>query len=144
MRYLPPDISYCIESAAELGDIMADVARFFYDFNDRNIAQEHDDLELDLTDTAWDAHHRRYADFYTQVYEEWYYERATDAQRAWCIRAAAERFRQVTAETVDYIYRHYVSARLATNHEPMDRNAIQAYLGQNRKWVHARKNVAQL
>jgi hypothetical protein len=142
MRYLPADISYGIQCAVEGCDITPDVAAFFYDFNDRNISAEHD--ALDNYEINWQACHRRYADLYTSVYEDWYYNRATEPQKIWCILASLDRYASRIGEQIDYLYRRYVSQCLADGSDYTDLNTMATYLQQEEIWTHVIRNTTSL
>jgi hypothetical protein len=142
MRYLPADISYGIQCATEGCDITPDVAQFFYDFNDRNISAEHD--ALDNAEINWEACHRRYADLYTRVYEEWFYDRATEPQQIWCLLASADRYAGRVGEQIDFLYRRYVSKCLADGTPFTDENAMVAYLQEEEVWTHVVRNTTSM
>lgn len=142
MRYLPPDIAYGIECASSCFDITGDVATYFFSFNDRNISAEHD--ALDNRNIDWESCHRNYGAFYERLFDEWFDERATDAQRVWCIRGAASDFGQRLGEKWDHVYRYYVSCSINSSHDPADEANMRRYLRQDQRSGFTRTIVTNL
>ena len=140
MRYLPPDISYGIECAAECFDITADIPTFFYNFNDANIVDRID--ALDNREFTWDACHRRYANTYRDIFQEWFDDRSTEAQRIWCMRGSAEDFSAKVGEKWEYLYSHYVAQSINSGHTVENRANMRFYLRTDERFQHTQDNIA--
>lgn len=138
IRYLPPDVSYCVESLAELNYLSADNAAYYYIFNTNNMgnlfdAFEEEDKKIKYTHDNFKDSWLRQADFFSKHYDNWFYGNGDDIEKAWILLSHEFSVKNRFKESLDCIYSNYVSDQLKIG-DPNNVNAMHGFLDTDNSW----------